>query len=185
MSGKRKEWFDWFKALSIAVIITFFIRLFLFSPVMVEGPSMLPTLQSGDYLIVNKMSYTIGDPERFDTIVFQATESKKYIKRVIGLPGEHIEYKNDVLYVNGEPILEPFLEDKLSHLNENQSYTFDFALEDIPGGYKTIPDGYYLVLGDNRNNSTDSRRLGLISEERFIGKAQFAIWPFNRIGLVS
>ncbi|MFC0524119.1 signal peptidase I [Pontibacillus salicampi] len=186
MTGKqRKEWFDWIKALGIAAVIAIIIRMFLFSPVIVDGPSMLPTLQNGDYLIVNKLSYSMGEPERFDIVVFQATETKKYIKRVIGLPGEHVAYRDDKLYVDEKPIEEPFLKERLDQLGDNQTYTFDFALEDLPGGNQTIPEGYVLVLGDNRNNSTDSRRLGLISKENLIGETQFIIWPPKRIGPVD
>ncbi|KGP73972.1 signal peptidase I [Pontibacillus yanchengensis] len=185
MTGKRSEWFDWVKALGIAAAIAIIIRVFLFSPVIVDGPSMLPTLHDGDYLIVNKISYTIGDPERFDVVVFHATETRNYIKRVIGLPGEHIEYKNETLLVNGKPVSEPFIKNRLQQLNDNQTYTFNFSLEDLPGGYQKIPEGYVLVLGDNRNNSTDSRRLGLIPIERIVGEAQFKIWPPSRIGTVN
>ncbi len=72
---------------------------------------MMPTLENGDRMIVNKIGYMIGEPNRFDIVVFHAPEGKDYIKRVIGLPGDHIEYKNDQLYINGEPIEEPYLDE--------------------------------------------------------------------------
>lgn len=183
MAEKKSEWLDWIKALGIAAILAIVIRMFLFSPVIVDGPSMLPTLKDGDFLIVNKINYTFGEPERFDVVVFHATQSKDYIKRVVGLPGEHISYKNETLYVDGKPVKEGFLNDELTKSNE--TYTFDFTLENLPGGYETIPEDHVLVLGDNRGNSTDSRRLGVISVDELVGEAQLVLWPLDRFGFVK
>ncbi|KGP92841.1 signal peptidase I [Pontibacillus chungwhensis BH030062] len=185
MTKKRNEWLDWIKALIVAAILAIVIRVFLFAPIVVDGPSMLPTLENGDHMIVNKFSYTIGKPERFDIVVFHATETKDYIKRVIGLPGDHIEYRDDTLYVNGEPVEETYLQERLDRLSENQSYTFDFRLQDIKGNYETIPEDHVLVLGDNRNNSTDSRMLGLIPLDRIVGETRFIYWPMERFGFVD
>lgn len=183
VAEKKNEWFDWIKALGIAAILAIVIRLFLFSPVIVDGPSMLPTLKDGDFLIVNKINYTIGDPERFDVVVFHATESKDYIKRVIGLPGEHVSYKEDTLYINGEPLQESFIKKEADQTED--TYTYDFSLEDLPGELNKIPKDHVLVLGDNRKNSTDSRRLGVIHEDQLVGEAQFTLWPLDRIGFVK
>ena len=101
---KQNEVWEWGKALFIAIAIAFIIRIFLFTPVVVDGSSMEPTLHENERLIVTK----IGEPDRFDIIVFHAPNNEDYIKRVIGLPGDHIEYKDDVLYINGEPFDEPY-----------------------------------------------------------------------------
>src|SRR5699024_2158213 len=124
--------------------------------------------------------------QRFDIIIFQATENKDYIKRIIGLPGETIEYKDDQLFVDGEHVEEPFLQEYLANDQSDKLYTEDFKLtEDIPGQHQSIPEGYYLVLGDNRRDSTDSRMIGLIAEDDIDGKARFIYWPFGRIGSVN
>nr|WP_219914558.1 signal peptidase I [Thalassobacillus sp. CUG 92003] len=170
------------KALFIAILLAVVVRILLFAPVVVEGPSMLPTLHNGDHLIVNKVNYMIGEPDRFDIVVFHATADKDYIKRVIGLPGEHVSVSNDQLFIDGEPVDEPFLEERKNGLSNGNVLTRDFTLEGLPGTTEdTIPEGYVLVLGDNRNNSTDSRMLGLIPYEQIVGEAQFVYFPFNRI----
>ena len=140
---------------------------------------MQPTLHDRDYMIVNKFSYRFTEADRFDIVVFHAEEQKDYIKRIIGLPGEHIAYKNDELYVNGEAVKEPFLESEKEAIAPNV-LTTDFTLEEQPGGYSVIPKGYVFVLGDNRLDSKDSRYLGLISDEEIVGKTSLTYWPFDR-----
>lgn len=182
----KQQWLDWIKAFLIAGALAVIVRVFLFAPVVVEGPSMLPTLQSGDHLIVSKLNYSVGSPDRFDVVVFHATERKDYIKRVIGLPGDHIVYEDDQLYVNGEPVDEPFLKERKQQLNSDQTLTDDFTMEeDIPGEFEEVPEGYLFVLGDNRNNSTDSRMLGMIPQEQMVGEAVVSYWPLDRIQLVN
>ncbi|UOQ43072.1 signal peptidase I [Halobacillus salinarum] len=181
----NKQLLDWLKAFAIAAILAIVVRVFLFAPVVVEGPSMLNTLHNGDHLIVSKINYTLGSPDRFDVVVFHATETKDYIKRVIGLPGDHIEYKNDQLYVNGKKVDETFLNERISKLPDGEKLTEDFSIEQIPGGYETVPKGKVLVLGDNRNNSTDSRMLGMIPEDKIVGQAVLLYWPLDRIRLVQ
>ena len=99
---KKNEVWEWAKAILIAFSIAALIRFFLFTPIVVDGESMMPTLNNGDRMVVNKIGYDIGTPERFEIIVFHAPEQKNYIKRIIGLPGDHIAYEDDQLYINGE-----------------------------------------------------------------------------------
>jgi signal peptidase I len=184
MAKRKNEWFEWTKVILLALGIAFLVRVFLFAPIVVDGPSMLPTLHDGDQVLVNKFVYYLKEPERFDIIVFHASEQRDFIKRVIGLPGEHIEYRNDTLYVNGEAVEEPFLEERKKYNEPNQSLTNDFRLEELPGQYQTIPEGHLLVLGDNRSNSTDSRMIGIIPIDEVVGKAILIYLPFDRIQLI-
>jgi len=184
MAKRKNEWFEWTKVILLALGIAFFIRVFLFAPIVVDGPSMLPTLHDGDQVLVNKFVYYIKEPERFDTVVFHASEQRDFIKRVIGLPGEHIEYKEDTLYVNGEAVSEPFLEERKKYNEPSQALTNDFTLEDLPGQYDTVPEGHILVLGDNRPNSTDSRMIGVIPIDEVVGKANLIYLPFDRIQFI-
>lgn len=183
MGSWRSEWLDWVKALLIAFILAFIIRTFFFSPIIVDGPSMLPTLHDRDQIIVNKFTYRLKEPDRFDIVIFHASAQKDFIKRVIGLPGEHIASEGNQLYVDGEPVEEYFLNEETDL--EHAIWTNDFVLEDLPGEHHVIPEGYALLLGDNRNNSTDSRSLGLIAMDEIIGKASFIYWPFKRINIVK
>ena len=177
---KKNDWLDWIKALLIALILGLIVRTFFFAPIVVDGPSMLPTLQDRDQMIVNKINYRFNDPKRFDIVVFHASEKKDFIKRVIGLPREHVKVTDNVLYINGEKVDEPFLGDVKTGDSIFQPIGNDFELEELPGNYDVIPEGYYLVLGDNRNNSTDSRTIGLISKDQIVGKTNLIYWPYKR-----
>ncbi|MGH1333280.1 MAG: signal peptidase I, partial [Exiguobacterium indicum] len=106
-----KELFSWVKALVVALVIAFIIRTFLFVPVIVDGESMMPTLHNADRMIVNKIPYYFNEPERGDIVVFHATETRDYIKRVIAVPGDTMYYKDDTLYVNDKKVAEPYLKE--------------------------------------------------------------------------
>ncbi len=182
---EKSEILVWAKALFIAFGLALLIRYFLFTPIVVEGESMKLTLDDGDRMVVNKIGYEVGEPNRYDIVVFHASEDKDYIKRIIGLPGDHVAYKNDQLYINGEPQDEPYLESHKEGLNEGEStLTEDFSLEERTGK-SIIPEGYVFVMGDNRRNSTDSRIIGLISMEEIIGNTSLVFWPPSEIGLVK
>lgn len=180
MAKGKNEWFDWFKALLIALGLAFLVRTFLFTPIIVDGPSMNPTLHDRDQMIVNKFTYRFNEPERFDIVVFHANDQKDFIKRVIALPGEHVAFKDNTLYINGKPIEEKFFTENDIHIQTN-----DFTLEEIPGNYSTVPEGHVFVLGDNRTNSTDSRLLGPISIDQIVGKASVIYWPFERLQFIG
>lgn len=152
----------------VIVIVVALIRTFIITPVQVEGMSMYSTLDDNEILLLKKYDKNY---QRFDIVVFDYNGTK-LIKRVIGLPGESVAYKDNQLYINGEYVEEDFLKD-------NQE-TYDFLIEEI--GYDSIPDGYYFVMGDNRTNSTDSRIIGLVPNEDIEGITNFAIFPFNKFG---
>ncbi|MBM7701845.1 signal peptidase I [Metabacillus iocasae] len=178
MAREKSELWEWLKAIVIAVLLAAVIRYFLFAPIVVDGLSMMPTLHDQNRMIVNKLSYKIGEPERFDIVVFHATEDKDYIKRIIGLPGDHIEYKDDVLYINGKPYDEPYLEQYKSEIIDG-SLTQDFKLEDITGGQAVVPENHIFVMGDNRRYSKDSRQIGFIEMDRVLGETNTVYWPIK------
>ncbi|MFQ5470935.1 MAG: signal peptidase I [Gammaproteobacteria bacterium] len=189
------------------ILVVLVLRSFLVEPFRIPSESMLPTLLWGDFILVNKYSYgvrlplfgnkiiDVGEPSRGDVVVFKYPKdpSKNYIKRVIGLPGDRIEYINKVLYINGKRMnLEPMG----SYLGDGESYGWPLIKERletvdhnilvnrIPAaraypflgedGY-TVPEGHYFMMGDNRDNSNDSRFWGTVPEENLVGKA-FMIW---------
>ncbi|MCM3160481.1 signal peptidase I [Metabacillus litoralis] len=179
MTKKKNELFEWIKALAIAVLLAAIIRYFLFAPIVVDGFSMMPTLHTQDRMIVNKLSYKIGEPERFDIVVFHATLEKDYIKRVIGLPGDKVEYRDDTLYINGEAYDEPYLNEYKEDLIDGP-LTEPFDLDSIIG-QDTVPEGHLFVMGDNRRQSKDSRHIGTIPIEEVMGKASLVYWPVSDI----
>ena len=147
---------------AIIILIVVIIRTFIITPVRVDGNSMNSTLKDGEILLLEKFDKNL---KRFDIIVLDYN-GEKLIKRVIGLPGEKVEYKNNKLYINDKKIDEPFIEEE----------TYDFKLDYI------IPKDNYFVVGDNRDNSLDSRIIGVISSDSILGKTIFRIFPFNKFG---
>lgn len=156
----------------IMILIILIIVIYIVSFQQVIGPSMSPTLKEGDVLIVNKIIYKFREIKRNEVVVLKYDE-KLLIKRIVGLPNEHIAYNNNVMYVNGDPVKEEFID----------TTTDGFDIKEL--GYDVIPEGYYLVLGDNRNNSMDGRNFGLIKKEDIIGKAWIRLWPLNKLKIVK
>ena len=152
----------------LVVLLVVLIRSFVITPIKVDGASMYSTLEDGEILLLKKFDKSF---KRFDVVVF-SYGNDRLIKRIIGLPGETIEYKNNKLYVNGKYMKEPFL--------KNNQETYDFKLKKI--GITKVPKGNYFVLGDNRTNSTDSRMIGTIQKEQIQGKTDFVIFPFTKVG---
>ncbi|MFX3674126.1 MAG: signal peptidase I [Paenisporosarcina sp.] len=180
---EKNELWEWTKALLIAFGLAWLIRYLLFTPIVVEGESMMPTLENGERMIVNKIGYEIGKPDRFDIVVFHATEKKDYIKRVIGLPGDHVAYKDDQLFVNGDAIPEPYL-DKYKAEITSGTLTENFTLEEYTQ-MSVIPEGYVFVMGDNRLNSTDSRTIGVVPMDEIIGSTSVIFWPLNEMSIIK
>lgn len=177
---KNEAW-EWIKALLIAAALVFFIRWLIFAPFIVEGPSMEPNFYTGERLIVNKLIYKFDKPEREEVVVFHATKDKDYIKRVIALPGEKVRVEGDQVYINGQPLDEPYLKQALD----------EAAQKGIPYNTRnyseqTVPEGSIFVMGDNRSNSSDSRdsTVGFVKYEQIVGRADLIFWPFDKISLV-
>lgn len=166
----------------ILAAILFGLRQFVFTPVVVKGDSMDPTLIDGERVIALKNT----DVQRFDIITFPAPDDpgKNYIKRVIGLPGDTVEYRDDQLYVNGDQVDEPYLDEYKDDLTDGQPLTGDFNLEKLFGAEK-VPEGELFVLGDNRRISKDSRIIGMINESDVMADVKFVFWPINRIGTID
>lgn len=156
----------------VIVLVVVLVRSFIITPAIVDGKSMYPTLNDNNIVILNKLDYKINGLKRFDIIVVDYN-GEKLIKRVIGLPGEHIEYKNNMLFINGY----------LTNENFNHDNTSDFKLEMI--GYLKIPGDKYFVVGDNRNHSTDSRMIGLIDKKDIKGKVSLRLFPINKFGKIK
>jgi signal peptidase I len=167
-----KEALSWGKDILIAIIIALFIRQFVLAHTVIPTGSMIPTIEINDHVLVNKLSYHFTEPKRGDIIVFH--EEIDLIKRVIGLPGEEIDLKDGKVFINGEPLLEDYL-------NEPMDTNIQGFLE-FP--YR-IPENSYFVMGDNRNVSQDSRYMGPISKDKIFAKAGLRIWPLKTFGFLE
>ncbi|MBX2859029.1 MAG: signal peptidase I [Cellvibrionaceae bacterium] len=215
---------EYSKSFFPVLLLVFVLRSFLIEPFQIPSESMVPTLEVGDFIAVSKFSYgirlpiirrkiiPISDPKRGDVMVFfPPHETRYFIKRVVGIPGDTIRYKNNILYVNGEEVKrsnakrEPLrrtdqcihqgghyvlTEEHLGEKTHTKRECSLFAQFNAKDEWK-VPEGHYFMMGDNRNNSSDSRSWGTVHEDRIVGKA-FAIWmhwneffsipSFSRVG---
>ena len=152
----------------VIILVVVLIRTFLVTPVIVSGDSMVPTLKNKQVLLLNKIDYRLNDIKRFDIVVIKL-DKKEIIKRVIGLPGETVEYHDNMLYIDGHEL--------------DNAYNFetnDFDLKTICNCDK-IPKDKYLVLGDNRAVSADSRIIGLIDKKDIEGSVSISLWPIKKV----
>jgi signal peptidase I len=157
-----KQFFlDLIETLLLAVVLYLGINA-ISARVRVDGFSMVPTLQDGEYVLVSKLSYRLGEPQHGDIIVFKypGQPPQDLIKRIIGLPGDIVQVNSSVVYVNGQALTEPYI-----------------AASPLYQGQWQVPDGFLFVLGDNRNDSSDSHSWGLLPKENVIGKAIIIYWP--------
>ncbi len=166
---------NWVLLIFVAAVVGYSIVTFLFQTITVIGPSMNNTLQDGQVVIVNKICYTIGDVERYDVVAFSQVETENYyeIKRVIGLPGETVQIKDGFIYINGERLEDLIYDERI--------LTAGIASDEIK-----LSDDEYFVLGDNVNNSEDSRysNVGNISKSEILGKVVYIISPKENRGKV-
>ncbi len=176
-SIREKEkplWREYLETVAGAVLLALFIMAFVARTFTVDGPSMLPTLHSGERLLVDKLTYRFREPQRGEIVVFRypADPSHHFIKRIIGVPGDHVEIRGGRVYVNGVALSEPYV----------SSPTF--------GGRFTsgvVPEDHYFVLGDNRTNSQDSRSplVGYVPRNMIVGRALLRFWPVQRAELFT
>ena len=213
---------EYSKSFFPVLFIVLVLRSFLVEPFQIPSTSMVPTLEVGDFILVNKYTYgirlpvirnkifSINEPSRGDVMVFFPPHEKRYfIKRVVGLPGDRIDYVNNQLLINGKqvdetllarlPVNRPLIElynEKLGEVSHKTRKIIAFSNQNFNNRYTkgyTIPEGHYYMMGDNRNNSSDSRVWGPVPEENIVGKA-FAIWMhwegftslpnFSRVGSI-
>lgn len=158
------------KDLAVVVVVVLCVGFFI-KPIVVDGESMLPTLESKDYLLISRQAYTFGEPEHGDIVVFphkEGTDEKLYIKRVIALPGDHLTIQNGNVYINGVTLNEEYID------GADTSGDIDYV----------IPEGRIFVMGDNRNNSSDSRFFGTVKIDDVIGEAFVRLYPFSKIDFI-
>jgi signal peptidase I len=172
-SHRPKVWsavYEILETVLLAVVIWLAVN-FTTARYVVDGSSMEPTLHTGQFLIVSRLAYRLGSPQRGDIIVFHfpGNPNEDYVKRIIGLPGETVTIQGDKVFVNGVPLQE--------------TYVSPGALMTYQGSW-TVPEGSYFVLGDNRAHSSDSRTWGMLSSEYIIGKAWICYWPPRYWGTV-
>jgi signal peptidase I len=174
-----REILSWILYIVIVIALTYVVVTYVGQRTEVKGESMMKTLSDGDNLIVDKISYRFRDPERYDIIVFPFAyeEDTYYIKRIIGLPGETISIVDGYVYINGEPLGEDYGREVMMDY-DGTAYEMDPV---------ELGEDEYFVLGDNRNNSTDSRdpSVGVLTRDDLIGRAWIRIWPLSDFGVIE
>lgn len=175
-NSNSMEFLDWIKTILLALIIAFFIKIFLLDATKVEGNSMLNTLHSGDMLFVDKVSKHFKEYERGDIVIIKAPDQENtlYVKRIVGLPGDFVSINNGDVYINGEIYLEHYI-------NTNETLPTNSLSE------WSVNDDEYFVMGDNRliNASNDSRNFGPIKSDSIVGHAFLRFYPLYDIGFVD
>jgi signal peptidase I len=169
--------FSWMRDLAFSVLLAVVLIVFIYQPVKVEGTSMMPALTDQERIFINKFTYRfgLGSIERGDTVVFWYPQdpTKSYIKRVIGLPGDRVRIEEGQVYVNGVALREDYVPEE----NRDRVTWRD-------GREETVPASKYFVLGDHRNQSSDSRGWGWVPRDSIYGKAVFVYWPLEKMGRV-
>lgn len=173
-----KNFYEIFKTIAVMFLLAFVIRAYIVQTFVVEGLSMEPNFHDGEYLLIDKISYRFNQPQRGDVAVFISPEDAKlhFIKRVIGLPGETIEITQNRIFINNRPLQEDYLK------QGEQTLIGDNLLNDFKA---VIPQDHHFVLGDNRQNSKDSRLIGLVPKRNIVGRAFIVIYPLKNFSLVG
>lgn len=166
--------FDLVKTVVAVLLAVFLLRAFVFQPFVVEGASMEPNFQDGEYLVVERISYLFRDPRRGDVVVFRfpSNPSLNYIKRIVGLPGEEIDIENGTVLVNKKASNEPYILPGSTFLSGFEQEEWSLKARE------------YFVLGDNRSHSSDSREWGVVPRVNIVGRAFFVVYPLRDFGLV-
>jgi len=166
-----RAFFDWIVVIAVALLVAFVVRTFVIAHFVVEGESMYSTLDTGDRVFVNKLSYRLHDPNRGDVVVLHqitGASERDLIKRVIGLPGESVEMRNCTVLIDGRVLNEPYLDPEVVTPTDCGG---DYVLDGV------VPDNHVFVMGDNRGGSQDSRVIGTINDDDLVGRAFVVFWP--------
>lgn len=169
---------DTMQTILIAASIFLVVYIFLFRPFQVSGESMYPTFKNKEYILTNLIGLRFSDLQRGEVIVFHAPTDpdKDFLKRVMAVPGDTVELREGFVYLNNAKINESYLKPAV------RTYPGSFLKDNVP---VTVPDGQYLVMGDNRPFSSDSREWGFLSKDKVIGKSLFVYWPFNEMRVIK
>lgn len=171
---RKKTWFrilwDWIFSFAFAAAAVFFVTTFLAEPIRVDGRSMQNTLRDGDLMVATKLDYWLSDPERFDVVICHYPDegSARFVKRIVGLPGDTVRIADGVLYLNGEAQQEDYIE-----------FRPNYTLPET-----TVEPGRYFVLGDNRASSMDSHIVGQLERDDILGHVQLVLWPLDEIRVI-
>ena len=180
--SKVREVLEYVRLIVIVVGVTLLLETFVIVNAVIPSASMEPTIMTGDHIFGNRLAYKLSDPERYDIIIFRYPddESQLFIKRVIGLPGDTVEFRDGEVYINNSPI--PLNDDFCSVQGKT---LFDPDRTSLTNPF-TVPSGCYFVMGDNRTNSRDSRFWNnpFVKREKILGEAFFRYWPLNKISLI-
>lgn len=169
---------DFLETIVVSLAIFAVIYIFLFQPHQVDGQSMEPNFHNREYILTDKVSYRLGEPKRGDVVVFHSPQDAgtDFIKRIMGVPGDMVMVQGGHFYLNGQKLDESYINDP------GQVMAGRFLRE---GQAAEVPAGQYLVLGDNRLHSSDSREWGFVTRQGIVGRAFFRYWPVNRFGLID
>lgn len=180
-SGWKYELFDLARTFVICFIAVWLITTFIVKPVRVDGKSMYPTLMDEDIGVMNIISRKLSGVKRFDVVIVKNERmNEDWVKRVIGMPGDSIYAKDDVVYVNGKAIDEPYLDNEHANAVRARGDNFTSDFDEV-----ILGDDEYFLMGDNRINSSDSRVVGPFKGEDIIGKDVYVIFPFNHMSIVG
>ncbi|PGL71189.1 signal peptidase I [Bacillus sp. AFS055030] len=173
---KKDSAWQTFKLLIYSFTIALIVKVFIFSPFIVQGASMQPTLHNNDYLFVNKASFHLSTINRGEVVIIKKqNDPKYYVKRIIGLPNDTVHLTNGNLYINGKQVSENYLNDHLKNVYKKY----------LQFNQVKVPNQSYLVMGDNRLNSKDSRNgLGYIKQSEIVGKVEGVFFPFDRVRII-
>ncbi len=168
---------DFLETIVVSLAIFALVYLFLFQPHQVDGRSMEPNFHNGEYILTDKVSYRLHEPKRGDVVVFHSPQDERidFIKRIIGVPGDEIKISDGHVFLNGTQLKEDYINDP------GQVLSGRYIRE---GASVNIPDGQYMVMGDNRLHSSDSREWGLVTRAGIVGRAFFRYWPVSEFGVV-
>ncbi|MDR0614547.1 MAG: signal peptidase I [Lactobacillales bacterium] len=168
--------------LFIIILIWSMLRFFVFTPIKINDTFMQPFLMKDERIL----AFRLTKVKHFDVVAFSDPNNskQKYVKRVVGLPGDEVHFMDDVLYINGNVVDEPYLEDYKQKLVDGEPFTSDFNLEQL-FGVSEVPKDKFFVLGDNRREDRNIKDQGLIEKKQIIGEAKFAFWPFKFFGPIT